>query len=349
MKKGYPTMETPRVLLIAGGGTLGSKTASELLQLGYRVDVVCLEDKVSENGNLTFIKARVDDAFLTDFFAKNRYDAIIDFIHYPDAAFYEHRYELLMQHTKHLIFLSSYRVYADEEHPIRETSPQLLDVSRDEDLLANEKYAIPKSKCERLIRNSKYRHWTIVRPLISFSNIRFDMVTTGASVLLSRARQHKKILLPVEAKNLVAGLGWSGNIGKMFARLVLNEKAYGEAFTLGSGEVHTWGEVAEYYTELIGAEFVWVDKDTFLENATLNTTRDWGLEFDRLFDRTIDNSKILRVTGLTPDDLVCVRDALVLELAAIPANHVFPPPGGPEAGQKVHEKMDAYLNSVRSV
>lgn len=334
-------MSTQTVLLIAGGGTLGSKTSSELLKLGYRVDVVCLEDKVSDNENLTFIKARVDDAFLTELFAKNRYDAIIDFIHYPDPVFYEHRYEQLIQHTKHLIFLSSYRVYADEEHPVRETSPQLLDVSRDEDLLANEKYAIPKSKCERLLRNSQHRHWTIVRPLISFSNIRFDLVTTGASILLPRARQHKKILLPLEAKDLVAGLGWSGNIGKMFARLVLNEKAYGEAFTLGSGEVHTWGEIAEYYTELIGAEFVWVDRATFLENATPNTSREWGLEYDRLFDRTIDNSKILNATGLTPDDFVCVRDALVLELAAIPENVTFESPAGAELGRK----MDAYLKS----
>lgn len=31
-----------RVLLIAGGGTLGTYTAEELLRLGHMVDVICL-------------------------------------------------------------------------------------------------------------------------------------------------------------------------------------------------------------------------------------------------------------------------------------------------------------------
>ena len=30
--------------LIAGGGTLGTYTAEELLRLGHRVDIICLED-----------------------------------------------------------------------------------------------------------------------------------------------------------------------------------------------------------------------------------------------------------------------------------------------------------------
>lgn len=36
------------VLLIAGGGTLGTYTAEECLRLGYKVDIICLEDKVSD-------------------------------------------------------------------------------------------------------------------------------------------------------------------------------------------------------------------------------------------------------------------------------------------------------------
>lgn len=37
------------VLLIAGGGTLGKYTAAELLRLGCFVDIICLEDYVSDN------------------------------------------------------------------------------------------------------------------------------------------------------------------------------------------------------------------------------------------------------------------------------------------------------------
>ena len=42
-------MKKKNVLLIAGGGTLGTYASEELLRLGHSVDVICLEDKVSDN------------------------------------------------------------------------------------------------------------------------------------------------------------------------------------------------------------------------------------------------------------------------------------------------------------
>ena len=45
-----------KVLLIAGGGTLGTYTAKELLRLGCYVDVLCPEDKESDNEkNISYI------------------------------------------------------------------------------------------------------------------------------------------------------------------------------------------------------------------------------------------------------------------------------------------------------
>ena len=43
-----------KALLIAGGGTLGTYVSEELLRLGHKVDVICLEDKVSFNDDLRF-------------------------------------------------------------------------------------------------------------------------------------------------------------------------------------------------------------------------------------------------------------------------------------------------------
>ncbi len=39
--------QNKRVLLIAGGGTLGTATAEELLAMGCAVDIICPEEKVS--------------------------------------------------------------------------------------------------------------------------------------------------------------------------------------------------------------------------------------------------------------------------------------------------------------
>ena len=45
-----------KVLLIAGGGTLGTYVSKELLRLGCQVDVICPEEKVSDNERLRFLQ-----------------------------------------------------------------------------------------------------------------------------------------------------------------------------------------------------------------------------------------------------------------------------------------------------
>ena len=121
-----------KALLIAGGGTLGSYTAEELLRLGHKVDVICLEDKVSDNENLRYFKATATVEYLKDLLADNHYDGIVNFLHFKTAEAYEPYHALLSKSTEHLIFLSSYRVYADLVHPITEEAPQLLDVIKDD-------------------------------------------------------------------------------------------------------------------------------------------------------------------------------------------------------------------------
>lgn len=336
-------MEKRRVLLIAGGGTLGSYAALELLRQGCKVDVIALEELVSYNRDLKYICARVDDELLKKLFAENHYDAIVDFIHYRDAEAYESRGRLLMDNTDHLVFLSSYRVYADEEIPLRESSPQLIDVSTDEYFLANEDYAIPKSKVERFLRGSGYKNWTIVRPLISFSHFRLDLVTLGASTLLSRAGQHKKILLPEEARHQTAGLVWAGNTGKMIARLALNSETFCEDYIIGSGENLTWQQVADIYTELIGAEFEWVSARDYVECVNKNSFLGRCMLYcDRIYNRFIDNSKVLAATGLTNAELPTIRDGLIHELDVL-AQRPDLIARFEAAGGEIGKRMDEYL------
>ena len=60
-----------RVLLIGGGGTLGTYTAKELLEKGHFVDIICLEDKTSTNEKLKYFKASADLDYLTEFLKDN--------------------------------------------------------------------------------------------------------------------------------------------------------------------------------------------------------------------------------------------------------------------------------------
>ncbi len=299
------------ILLIAGGGTLGSYTSAEALRLGHAVDVICLEDKVSDHANLRYFRFRVNLDSLTGFLAGKHYDAIVNFLHYSTAEAYQPFHELLMQHTDQLVFLSSYRVYADLQHPLTETAPLLGDVLDDADFLQNEGYAMGKTRCERYLRTQPLDKVTIIRPVISFSALRLDINMHNLHAVLDAAKGGYALPLPEGARNLTAGLDWAGNSGKLIAHLLCNPAAMGETFTISSGQSNTWETVAKWYTELCGVQFDWVPDDQY----PLEPGDSWRLYYDRLYDRDVDASKVLAATGLTAADFMPVRDAIALEIA----------------------------------
>ncbi|MBR3966468.1 MAG: NAD(P)-dependent oxidoreductase [Clostridia bacterium] len=74
-----------RVLLIAGGGTLGTYTAKELLSMGHKVDIICPEEKTSNDENLRFFRSMATYEYLSELLEKEHYDGIVNFVHYPDV------------------------------------------------------------------------------------------------------------------------------------------------------------------------------------------------------------------------------------------------------------------------
>lgn len=308
--------DSKHVLLIAGGGTLGTYVAKDLLERGHRVDVICLEDVVSDDQRLRYFQARATDEYLADLVGRQHYDGIVNFLHYKDPEVFKRSYPMLMSGTDHLIFLSSYRVYADEMHPITEDAPRLLDVVADPDFLEQEDYAIPKAKCEDFLRSQcAGQNWTIVRPVISFSKLRLDFFMYSKHVIPERARVGEPVIMPSFAKDLTAGLDWSGNSGKLIAQLLFKPQAMGETYTISSGQNLTWGQVADIYTQLTGAEIRWTDEAAFLAAYPLDKPRKrWMYEHDRKYDRLVDNSKVLAATGLGKEDLMPIVEGLKIEL-----------------------------------
>lgn len=331
-------------LLIAGGGTLGSYTYSELLRLGWKVDVLDVADRFSYNRDLRWIRARATDDQLRELFAANRYDTIVDFIHYVDPAVYRARGELLLNNTDQLIFLSSYRVYSDTDRIVTENTPQWLDTCRDEYFLTHEDYAVPKSHNEHWLRSCGKTNWTIIRPMISFSHFRLDLVTQGARTFFLRALQGKKTLLPAASRYLNAGVNWAGNVGKMIARLCGNPAAMGEAFTLGMGEAQTWNDVAEVYSDVLGADFEWIGTEDYFHYATDESYVNYCmLYYDRLLDRQVDVSKVMKTTGLTAADMVSTRDGIILELEYLADHRDIVKRFEDTVNPVIHQKMDAWL------
>lgn len=307
-----------KVLLIAGGGTLGTYVSKELLKLGCAVDVICPEDKVSDHEHLHFIQSLATEELLTALFQKEHYDGIVNFIHYKDPEEYKQIHPLLMSGTDHLIFLSSYRVYADEQHPITEEAPRLTEVVKDPVFLTTETYAVPKSRCEDFLRNDcKGQPWTIVRPVISFSERRLDLLLYSGHDVIKYPQTGREMLLPDTVRNYKAGIDWAGNSGKLIAHLLFKQEAIGETFTVYSGHGMTWGEVADAYAARTGVRIRWCPEEEYVQNTPKIEKEPWMWIYDRKFNRDIDCSKILRVTGLKQEDFATVEDGIVTELAIL--------------------------------
>lgn len=332
-----------KVLVLGGTGAMGRYVVPELLSMGYSVDVVALGDMPPSEKNLKYIEANAMDDQCIEILLKNNYDAVVDFMSYYVKRF-EVRMPMFLNNTKHYIFLSSCRVFADDSS-ITEKSARLLDVSKDGEYLAKseKEYSLYKAIEENMLMESGYKNWTIVRPATTYSTGRAQLVTLEANSFVYRAINHKKVVLPYEAMECQATMSWGGDVGKMIARLVLNEAAYGEDYNVATSEHHKWKEIAEYYRELIGLEYELVDKETYLNciaDENLYPYAKYQLIYARMFNRVTDNSKILKITGMKQEELMPLKEGLKKELSKSITDNIKP-------NEFIDKKMDEYFERSR--
>ncbi len=325
-----------KVLVMGGTGVMGAHLVPQLINLGFKVDVVSLEHKESTNPNLRYFKCDIKDENNLKNLLKNEYNAIVDFMIYGTEEF-KNKCDLFLNNTDQYIYLSSYRVYADAKGFITENTPRLLDVSTDTHYLASDDYSLHKARGEdRLIASGK-TNWTIVRPTITYSNQRIQLTCLEGNTIINRSRLGKPVVVSKDAMKARTTMTWGGDVAKMISRLVLNKSAMGEAYTTATAEHHTWTEIAEYYKELIGLKYVEVNTDEFLSiksDEPYDNYR-WKVIYDRVYDRMIDNTKILNAAGMKQSELMPLYDGLKRELANLPQN-IF-------ASMEYSNRMDEFL------
>ena len=152
------------------------------------------------------------------------------------------------------------------------------------------------------------------------------------------------IHMPEEVKDKHCGVTWAGNTGLQLARLMGNPAAFGEAFTLGTDEGLTWGDVAKFYEEFAGAKFEWVPVEDYLAIATENKFMDRQMIFtDRNLDRRVDFSKVLKATGLKEGDFKSCRDAVAYELGVLSERPDLVKRFDTPLRRELDAKMDAYF------
>ena len=310
-----------KVLVIGGTGAMGIYLVPELLRLGFKVDVVALVHPESDTPDLTYIKVNALDIEKMRELIKAEYDAILDFMVYNTKELMNLFFPMYLAACSHYIYLSTYRVYADEEHPIKETSPRLIDVSKDEVLLKSGDYCIYKAEGEDILKARPEKHWSIIRPAITYSQRRFQLITYEMDIVIRRMMEGKVIPIPDSAIDKQATMSWGGDVGRMIARLVLNPGTFGEAYSACTAEHHTWREIAEMYKRIGGLKYTVVDTDTYINFFKWHPLYPrQQLIYDRCFDRIMDNTKILNATGMKQFELMSLEEGLRLEYSRLPKN-----------------------------
>ena len=300
-----------RVLVLGGTGAMGSHVCAKLAARGWQVTCTTRRGRTSTVSGLSYAVGDAHDRVFLDNLLSGHWDVVVDFMVWSTAEFRE-RYCGLLAAADQYIFTSSSRVYA-ESSVVCEDSPRLLDVVDDPEYLATDEYALSKARCEDLLFDSGECNWTIVRPAVTYDGFagRLQLGVLESEEWLWRVCKDVPVPLPASMLDRQATMSWGGDVAEMIARLVGNSGALGEAFTASGSDHMTWGEVAEAYCgALPSLKVVPCSLDAF-ERARGGT---YQIRYDRMFDRIVDNSKVLAVTGMEASSLRDMREGLPSEL-----------------------------------
>lgn len=288
-----------RILLLGGTGAMGGHLASILCERKFHVSITTRSERKSDNPYIQYIKGNAHDllfihSILND--EDNKYDAIVDFMHYSTSEFTE-RYQYLLSHTKHYLYLSSARVYAQSKDPITEQSPRLLDVCKDETYLSTDDYALAKARQEDLITNSGFENYTIIRPFITFSEQRLQLGVFEKEDWLFRVFKGKPMVFSKDIASHLTALTYGFDVSTAIAGLICNEQAKGETFHIATNKSVRWEDVAQLYQKVLSEHFekdiklIYSEKCFFLDSFTSQ----WAVKYSRYFDYQFDNSKICSI------------------------------------------------------
>lgn len=304
------------VLLLGGTGAIGNPLVRLLAERGDHVVVTSRKVRESQPGIEYVVGNAKDIGFLQSLIERIKPTAIVDFMIYSTDEF-GRRMNSLLKAGAQYVFLSSYTVFAKTD-VIKESSARLLDVAKDPMLIAADPYPIRKARCEDMLRKSGFRNWTIVRPGITYAGARMQFGCLESHTWLFRALQGLPVVMPKAMRSCETTMTYGGDVARMIAGIVGNEKAYGEDFNLSTSEHHTWNYIADVYAEIVGLEVA----DCSIEDYCMIVGSDTAVS-DRLSNRILDNGKILSVTGITQDLLMPMADGLRRELAVFKAHPAF--------------------------
>ena len=246
----------------------------------------------SKQGNIHYVIGNAHDkTFLSQLMShESMWDAIVDFMIYSTEEFADRR-DLLLNCTRQYILLSSSRVYADSDIPITENSGRLIDVLDDPEFLSSDKYAISKAREENLLRESGKNNWTIIRPYITYSNVRFQLGVYEKEDWLYRIIHGRSIVFSRDISEKMTSFTFGGDVSRGIAAIIGKDSALGEVYHITCDSSVKWDDVLQIYIDVL-SDAGYTVSVVYAERASEITSQDEKIKYDRLYNRVFDNTKI---------------------------------------------------------
>lgn len=282
-----------RVLMLGGTGAMGAHLSRLLAEAGNEV-VVSSRRKRKKHGRVSYVQGNAkDDVFLVTLLAEE-WDVIVDFMVYTTEQF-SARVEKLLGATSQYIYLSSARVYAESDRPLKEDSPRLLDVSEDDVFLSTDEYALSKAREENILKNADSKNWTVIRPYITYAENRLQLGVLEKEEWLYRALKGRTVIFSEDIASKLTTVTYGYDVATGIAAIVGCNDVCGRSFHITGSNAISWKELLDVYLEQIEKhlgkqpKLILADLDTFMRSRPYGR---YQICYDRLYDRRFDNSAI---------------------------------------------------------
>lgn len=299
-----------KILVLGGTGAMGVHLVDYLAKSNhYDIYVTSRNNRKSDLVNVHFIQGNARDYNFIKNVCENKYDVIVDFMNYNLDEF-KLNYTTLLNSTDHYLFLSSCRVYSNEKK-LNENSKRLLDISNDTEFLATNRYALRKAREENILKESNMSNFSIIRPYITYCNIRLQLGIYEKECWLYRFLNNKPLVINKNILDKKTTLTHASDVSKLIFQIIEIINPSGDVYQITTEESITWGEVLEIYIDILKEKLginpiIYLLDD--LENIEVLSEGGYNTKYDRLWNREFKSNKLTKILGNY--SYIPVRDGL---------------------------------------
>ena len=284
------------ILLLGGTGAIGKDVATAL-DNGQNEVYVTSRSTHADVGQVHYLQGNARDLdFLKQALKTAQWDTVVDFMVYHSQDDFTRHMNLMLENTHQYVFLSSCRVFAASNAPITENSPRHLEANNDDEFLNSYEYAVAKAKQEDALRKSKYGNWTIIRPYITFNDNRLQLGVMEKENWLYRALHGRTIVFSDDIASKLTTLTSGHDVSACIAKVIGQPSSLGKTYNVTAPEQHTWSEILNIYLETLEKHLGKQPKVMMTKEYKSFYGMPFQVKYDRLYDRTFDNSKISQAT-----------------------------------------------------